>query len=119
MLPLPIILLNVFDSMNKDFLTMTRRERRGFIVVLVLIALLLAGTAIVRSCRGHEMVGVVQAEVEQFEAEADSAATATVTPSRETRKTPAEAPRRSSRRKADKKSKPSPAPRPIDPVPQF
>ena len=105
--------------MNKDFLTMTRHERHGAIAMLVVISLLLAGIVFVRSCHGQEPVDAVQIEVEQFEAEADSAVAATVTTSHETRKTSADKVRRSSRHKADKKSKPKPEPRRIDPVPQF
>lgn len=105
--------------MKKDFLVMTRRERHGMIAVLVLIALLLTATVVVRSCRGHEPVEAVTVDMEQFEAEVDSASATVVTPAQKDRKAPADKPRRPSRRKADKKPKPAPEPRRIDPVPQF
>ena len=98
---------------------MTRRERHGMIAVLVLIAVLLTATVVVRSCRGQEPVETLPVEMKQFEAEVDSAEATTVAPAQKDRKTPADKPRRSSRRKADKKPKPAPEPRRIDPVPQF
>lgn len=100
----------------QDFFSMTRRERQGVIVLLVLIALLLGVTWGLKYCRNQEEVPTQSVEIEKFESEIDSVATPD--------DKPASAPKhRSSQKKrkphAPKPSKPAPAPRPVDPVPQF
>ena len=98
----------------KEFFEMKRHERRGSIMVLVLIAALLVATFVVRNCRGTEQpVPVV--DIRQFEAEADSA---TLTVPKPAHKQPAPA-RKKRRHKAPKPPKPAPAPRRLDPVPQI
>lgn len=99
---------------------MSRRERRGAIVVMALIALLLVLTVAVRSCSGRMPEEVVSADLPQFEAQVDSAM------SHENDKTSSTVAKKksSSKRKkprphADKKPKPSPGTRPLNPVPQF
>ncbi|MBO4803552.1 MAG: hypothetical protein J5503_03295 [Muribaculaceae bacterium] len=96
---------------------MTRRERRGSIVVLVLIALLLAITALVRSCRTSVVIPAEQ--LQSFERQTD---TATVVmgdrQSASKKRTKAPVAKRKPKSKPAK-SKPSPEPRRMDPVPQF
>lgn len=105
-------------STIKDFFVMTRNERRGTIVVLVLIALLLAGSVAVRSCRSSVPVIESQSnDLERFDAETDTV----LLPSEPRQsKSHRDGSHRSSHRQSGKKSKPSnPASRPMDPVPQF
>ena len=99
----------------KELFQMSRRERRGTIVILALIAVLLAGTLAVRSCGTHRPGLVQEGVIEQFEADADS-----VTLSVD------KADKKQSHRKKGRKRRPSPqkprpdkTPRRLDPVPQF
>lgn len=101
----------------KEFFVMTRRERRGTIVVLLLISLLLISIVTVRSCKTEVPVEAQEAAMVQFEKEIDSV--------RMTENVNSKKPR-AIRHKAKKKKKPSPgpaksspAPRRMDPVPQF
>jgi len=101
---------------------MTRSERRGTIVVLVLIALMLAGTVAVRSCRTVEPAVLEQqaVEMEHFDAETDSVPMPAVKRQQHSSR---DSSRRSLRPRRTRKNKPPklarPAPRPMDPVPQF
>ena len=98
----------------KEFFEMKRHERRGSIVVLALIAVLLAATFVVRNCHQAEQpVPVV--DIRQFEDEADSAV---LTVQKPAHKKPATT-RKKRRHSAPKPSKPAPAPRRLDPVPQI
>lgn len=96
---------------------MKRHERRGAIVVLVLIALLLATTCVMR-CHREAATPVPTEDIRQFEAEADSATISSPKPSA---KKPASSKkkRRHGSSKPSKPSKPAPAPRRLDPVPQI
>ena len=98
----------------KDFFEMKRHERRGAIVVLALIALLLAATCVVR-CSSESSRPVPAVDIRQFEAEADSATVIDAKPSSK-KKT---APKTKRRHASPKHSKPAPAPRRLDPVPQI
>lgn len=96
---------------------MTKRERRGTIVVLVVIALLLGMALTVRYCRDEPVVETT--ELQRFRYEVDTVAV----PEKPTKshKTPTgkkHAPRHKKQPKPDK-PKPSAPPRPIDPLPQF
>ena len=98
----------------KEFFDMKRHERRGTIVLLALITALLAVTVLVRDCSPSSAT-VSEADIRQFEAEADTTTTIMVKPSRDTK-----APKHHHRRhSAPKKNKPSQEPRRLDPVPQF
>lgn len=109
----------------KDFFTMTRNERRGTIVVLVLIALLLAGSVIMRSC--HRDVPVVEAQsadLERFDAETDTAQAPAAAPypkaSRRDSSHRSPHHRHGKKPKSGGRPKPAkPAPQRMDPVPQF
>ena len=101
--------------MNKGFFDMSRRERRGTIVLLAMIAVLLLVTAVVRLKKSSTPAPTVQAAVEAFEAEADSVIITLDKPSRHK----AEKKKRPSKRSTPKKPKPSDKPRRLDPVPQF
>ena len=65
---LQIIIMNGL----KESFRMSRRERRGTIVILALIAVLLVSTQAVRSCGKDRAVPLQVTEIEQFEADADS-----------------------------------------------
>ena len=103
---------------------MTRRERRGTIVLLVAIALMLA-MAVAARCHREQLPDEVNvAEISRFESEVDSARVEEIKPSHrpDSGKTAKKHPRHSSAKpKAKPKSKPKPSrePRPIDPVPSF
>ena len=102
----------------KGLLDMTRRERRGMIVLLVAIALMLVVTVATRFHRDNALDDVNVADISRFEAEVDSARSVELKPShprdsvKSTRK-------RTRRPSAKPKSKPAREPRPIDPVPTF
>lgn len=102
----------------KESFQMSRRERRGTIVILALIALLLIGTLIVRSCAKSQPISFVEPdEIEQFEAAADSV---TVTVDRPVKKKKERHTKQTKqRRSTPKKSHPEDKPRRLDPVPQF
>lgn len=93
---------------------MTRHERRGAIVVLVFIALLLAATCIAR-CNREVVPTVPSADIRQFEAESDSSVV--TLPAHDRKKPTVKKKRR--RHATPKPSKPAPAPRRLDPVPQI
>lgn len=98
-----------------DLFEMTRRERQGTIVVLVIIALLLAGTMVVRHCH-HASPELQKSSIEQFESEADSSLLIAPTKPSDAHKSK---PKKQSRKRQPKKSKSAKQPRHIDPVPQF
>ena len=107
----------------KGLLDMTRRERRGTIVLLVAIALMLV-VAFAARCHREAMPDDVNvAEISRFEAEVDSARVKDLKPSHPSHSSDsAKTAKKHSRRSSAKpKSKPKPArePRPIDPVPSF
>lgn len=94
---------------------MSRRERRGNIVLLALMVMLLLVTAVVRLKKSATPAPAVQAAVEAFEAETDSVIITVDKPSHHK----SEKKKRSSKRPSPQKSKPSDKPRRLDPVPQF
>ncbi len=100
--------------MKRDFFEMTRHERRGAIVILAIIALLLAVTCVSRCHRPTYIMHETE-EVMQFEAEVDSSTVEVAKPSPKQRK----GKRRKSAAKPSKPPKPAPSPRRMDPVPQF
>lgn len=105
-------------SMSKwsELFGMTRRERRGTIVILALMALVMAGGAVFRHCAPRPRVEVMQADLERFEQQIDSMQQSTH-PAGKPAKEPA------STRKRHKQPSTSPkAPqreRRLDPVPQI
>ena len=100
----------------KELFDMTRHERRGSIVVLVLIALLLALTCVLKCNRGTtQLIQNEAVEMRQFEAEVDS--TTVETPKQAPDK-PA-SPKKKRHRATPKPPKSSPEPRRLDPVPQI
>lgn len=106
-------------SSEKDFWQMTRRERRGTIVLLAFIALLLAATATVRSCSTEEALPVGQ--MHRFEQQADTVTVdmgARDSATRKQHKTSA-VKRKPKSKPKPKKHKPAAEPRRVDPVPQF
>ncbi len=101
---------------GSDLMEMNKRQRRGAIVVLAVIALLLVATVAVRSCRATVPHEVVNVDLQQFEAQADSSASpADVRPVKKATPTTRK-PRRS---RHPKPPRPSREPRPVEPVPQF
>ena len=102
----------------KELFQMSRQERRGTIVILALIALLLIGTLVVRSCGEDRSEDFVESdEIEQFEVATD---TVTVTVEKNLKKKKRQYTKRTKqRRSGPKKSRPNDKPRRLDPVPQF
>lgn len=102
----------------KELFQMSRQERRGTIVVLALIAVLLVGTLVVRSCGKDRSGYIVEPdEIEQFEVATDSV---TVTVEKTLKKKKRKHIKRTKqRRSGPKKSRPEDKPRRLDPVPQF
>ena len=97
---------------------MSRQERRGTIVILALIALLLIGTLVVRSCGEDRSEDIVEHnEIEQFEAATDSVTVTVDKPLK--KKNQQHAKRTKKHRSTPKKSRPEDKPRRLDPVPQF
>lgn len=100
---------------------MTRRERMGTIVILLIVAMLLAGTLMVRSCRHDDVVLASELRIDEFEAAADSASAALSVPQvkKHGKRDGAKKSRKS--RPGGKPSRPErkTAPKPIEPVPQF
>jgi len=103
-----------FDGID-DFFKMTRRERRGTIVVLAALALVMAGSVVTRSC-GNATVDAERLEMLEFESDVDSTAAVATKPKKNKRATGSKTRRRRSPSTAPKPAKP---PRSIDPVPQF
>lgn len=99
---------------------MTRRERRGTIVLLAAIALMLV-VAFAARCH-HEVVPemVNDVEISRFETQVDSVQAEPLKPSHpfDTMKSTKTTKKRS-RRASPKKAKPSREPRPVDPIPSF
>ena len=96
---------------------MSRRERRGTIVILAAIAILLAGTQVYRSCVRETSVSLHATEINQFETETDTSALTVKKANKEARK---HHPKRSTpRNKPSKAPKPKKPARRLDPVPQI
>jgi len=101
----------------KQLFQMSRRERRGTIVILAAIAVLLVGSQVYRSCVKDTITPIPATGINQFEAEADSAA---LTVGRAKKDAKKHHPKRSgSRRKSPKSPRPEKPARRLDPVPQF
>ena len=103
----------------KDFWVMTRRERRGAIVVLAAIALLLAITVMSRSCHTDQPIQIQGTALSDFEAEADSSTVSTEKAHKAHKRVHEK--KKHHRRPASKpkRTPAAPQPRRIDPVPQF
>ena len=100
---------------------MTRRERRGTIVVLAVIAVLVAATLLTRSCRDDVPEQAArQVELLEFEHQADTTRLTERPPKSKHRGKGKTTGRHSRKSKGGKPPKKSPAPpRRVDPVPQF
>lgn len=123
-LPLFVVYLRRInrDTRMKDFFAMSRHERMGTIMILVIIVLLLAGSVAVRSCRYGEDSALMLND-KAFEASVDSILSDTaarVEPATE-RKTSKPSSKKRTHTNPPSKSKPrqAPAPRKMDPMPQF
>ena len=101
-----------------DFFVMTRRERRGTIVVLLLIAMILISTVAVRSCRSQVPSEIQQADMVQFESSIDSARNQ-VTKTAPAKKSHATKRKSQKKKPSPRPSKPASRPQRMDPVPQF
>lgn len=104
-------------SKIKDFFEMSKRERIGTIVVLVLLTIIMVATVLQRSCEPSPPVIEHMDELERFETEADSAVVTSVKP-KGTKRTKSKSAKKG-RHHAPKKDKQPRGPHPIDPVPQF
>ena len=101
----------------KQFFQMSRRERRGTIVVLAAITALLVGSQAYRSCVKDTRAPLPSIEINQFETEAD---TTTLTVGYAKKDAKKHHPKRSSSRRRSPKGPPPEKPaRRLDPVPQF
>ena len=103
----------------KELFDMTRRERRGTIIVLALIALVLAVTVMTRLWHDEPPVVPHQEEMLRFDAVTDS-----VPPSQALHRGKPHSGRHPVKKKSPKKSgkksgEKSPSSAPMDPVPQF
>lgn len=99
---------------------MSRRERRGTIVVLVAIALILTGIVISRGWREASPVPSTIVEQAQFDAVTDSLPSPAVKPPDKRSRSKAPSHRRDAKKRPARKSPaPSSAPVPMQPVPQF
>ena len=96
----------------KDLFEVTRRERRGSIVLMALIALVLAVTAFFRYCSPSPRVDVTQPGIERFEQQIDS-----VKPLTPAHKSPVSTRKRHNPSRKEK-GKPS-GQRRLEPVPQI
>lgn len=103
----------------KRFFGMSRNERRGTIVVLALIALVLAAIGAVRVWQPSPPVPRQVVEQERFDAETDSVLNPALMPAKNdsVRKKPKH--HRSARKHSAKKPASPPPPAPVNPVPQF
>ena len=111
------IFVTVYHVMEKlkDFFDMTKRERRGTIVLLLLMGVLLLITYGMGMKKDSTAVKVNVDSLEMFERQADSTVIAAKQPTHhKTRKK-----KHVRKRHADKNPKPSGEPRRLDPVPQF
>lgn len=104
----------------KDLFTMTRHERMGTIAILVIVAVLLLGTLLLRQFHTDSVNPQLVEDARVFEAEVDSVTARsdeTVPSVQKAKKAP------KSRKKKSGSSKPEPkrhpVPRRMDPVPQF
>ena len=98
------------------FFEMSRRERRGTVVVLVLIALMLGAVAVVHGWRKAPVASSPSIEQVQFDCMTDSVPSQAVKPSHKQQR------KRKPAHRAGAKKKPAPkptAPDPMTPVPQF
>lgn len=100
----------------QDLFSMTRQERRGTIVLLVLIALLLGASWTLKNCGHQDSVPIQSIDIEKFESEIDTVAAPDFKPVPTHRRNPTHKKRKP---RTPKAPKPTPAPRPVDPVPQF
>ncbi len=106
--------------MDKDFFSMTRRERRGTIVVLAFIAIIMAITWLAKHSQ-PAMDAQAAIEVRAFETQVDSILSADHQSKRPPRHDKSKKKKDPSHRAKPKKrpgSKPA-APRRVDPVPRF
>ena len=96
---------------------MSRRERRGTIVILAAVAVLLVGAQVYRSCVKDTITPIPATGINQFETETD---TTTLTVGYAKKDAKKHHPKRSSsRRKSPKGPRPEKPARRLDPVPQF
>ena len=101
----------------KQLFQMSRRERRGTIVILAAVAVLLVGTQAYRSCVKDTIAPIPATGINQFETEADST---TLTVGQTKKDAKKHHPKRSGQHKKSPKSpRPEKPARRLDPVPQF
>lgn len=104
-------------SSLKQLFQMSRRERRGTIVILAAITVLLVGSQVYRSCVKDTIAPLPATEINQFETETD---TTTLTVGYAKKDAKKHHPKRSSsRRRSPKGPRPEKPARRLDPVPQF
>ena len=102
----------------KDLFDMTRQERRGTILLLALIAVVLVGTLCVRSCYAHGDEFQYSSAVQEFEADIDSSHVTVSAPATHKAKEKKRSAKKQHKKEPDSKRHDH-SPRRLDPVPQF
>ena len=106
---------------KKDWLAMTRHERRGALALVVLAVIVVIAVWLARS-RSHQLTPAEQQQVRQFELMADSLQQAADSAKHATKtkeKATKDKIKGKSKSKAKAKSKSKAVPQRMDPVPQF
>lgn len=98
---------------------MTRHERMGTIVILVIIALLLAGTVVLRACGGNDVPATDESTLIRFEAEVDSMSSVLTISDSTKNKHPKRKKKSRKSHSPQRDKKPRPEPHKMDPVPRF
>ena len=104
---------------GRDFFTMTKRERRGTIAVLCIIAVLLVLSFTFKRSKTSVPDDVKVSEMQLFEAEVDSIQVTDEKPKTKARPVSVKGKSRKKRQQPQRKEKPKQRPRNVDPLPQF
>lgn len=104
---------------GRDFFTMTKRERRGTIAVLCIIAVLLVLSFTFKRSKPSVPNDMKVNEMQLFEAEVDSIQFTDEKPKTKTKPVSVKGKSRKKRQQPQRKEKPKQRPRNVDPLPQF
>ena len=104
---------------GRDFFTMTKRERRGTIAVLCIIAVLLVLSFTLKRSKPSVPNDMKVNEMQLFEAELDSSQVVDEKPKSKPRPVSVKGKSRKKRQQPQRKEQPKQRPRNVDPLPQF
>lgn len=104
---------------GRNFFTMTKRERRGTIAVLCIIAVLLVLSFTLNRSKTSVPDDVKVSEAQLFEAEVDSIQVTDEKPKTKTKPVSIKGKSRKKQQQPQRKEKPKQRPRNVDPLPQF